>query len=79
MPDKEQKSRNIVVNGHRTSMRLEPAFWQALEEICEREKRTVNQICNEVSRTRGHASLTAAMRVFVITYFRREASRLRPT
>lgn len=73
MPESEQESRNIVVSGHRTSMRLETEFWSALEEICRRESMTVNQICTQVARNRGKASLTAAMRVFVITYFR-EAS-----
>ncbi len=30
-------SRNVTVAGHRTSMRLEPAMWDALGEICRRE------------------------------------------
>ena len=70
MPEQGQESRNIVVNGQRTSMRLEVEFWQALDVICERQGMTVNQICTQVGRRRGTASLTAAVRVYVITYFR---------
>ena len=75
MPEQEQESRNVVVNGHRTSMRLEKEFWGALQEICAREGMTVNQVCTQVSRQKGSASLTAAIRVFVITYFREKAGR----
>ena len=64
-------SRNITVHGHRTSMRLEPAMWDALIEICRREKLTIHQLCDIVS---GHkapeTSFTAAMRVFAMSYFR---------
>jgi predicted DNA-binding ribbon-helix-helix protein len=41
-------NRNVTVAGHRTSMRLEPSMWEALEEICRREGRTVHQVCTEV-------------------------------
>ncbi len=73
MPEQGQESRNIVVNGQRTSMRLEVEFWEALDAICERQGMTVNQICTLVSRKRGTASLTASVRVYVINYFRKAA------
>lgn len=64
------ESRNIVVNGHRTSMRLEPAMWEALEEICWREDCSANQICTMVDEHHRQSSLTAAVRVFILDYFR---------
>ena len=30
-------SRNVRVDGHRTSVRLEPDMWEALRDICSRE------------------------------------------
>jgi len=33
--------RNVVVFGHRTSMRLEPEVWQAMGDICRRERCSV--------------------------------------
>ncbi|MBF0560944.1 MAG: ribbon-helix-helix domain-containing protein [Alphaproteobacteria bacterium] len=66
-------SRNIVVDGRRTSMRLEPEMWDALEDICQRERMTVNEFCSTVDSYRGRTGLTAATRVFLILYFRAAA------
>ncbi len=64
-------SRNITVAGHRTSMRLEPAMWDALIEICRREKLSIHQLCDIVAgRKPAETSFTAAMRVFAMSYFR---------
>ncbi len=63
-------NRNIVVAGHRTSMRLEPEMWDALTEICAREKCSVKEICTLIDSSRGSSSLTSAVRVFVLAYFR---------
>lgn len=63
--------RNVVVNGCRTSMRLEPAMWSALAEIARREKLTQHQICNLVHLHKSEGTtLTSAMRVFIMDYFR---------
>jgi predicted DNA-binding ribbon-helix-helix protein len=67
-------SRNLTVAGHRTSIRLEPAMWEALREICERECQTLNAIATEIGRTRSESSLTAAIRVYVMDYFRAAAT-----
>lgn len=63
-------NRNVTVNGHRTSMRLEPAMWDALEDICRREGLTIHEVCSLVDTRRSQSSLTAAMRVFILGYFR---------
>lgn len=63
-------NRNVTVNGHRTSMRLEPSMWDALDEICRREGATIHKLCSMVDSIRAQSSLTAAMRVFILTYFR---------
>jgi predicted DNA-binding ribbon-helix-helix protein len=61
---------NIVVAGHRTSVRLEPAIWEALEDILRRESKTLNELVTEIERARTASSLTAAIRVFVVRYYR---------
>ena len=78
------KSMNIMIAGRRTSMRLEPTMWDALEDIARREGLTVNGLCtlikdrlDEQLRRRGPATdnsevtLTSAVRVFIAAYFRR--------
>jgi predicted DNA-binding ribbon-helix-helix protein len=61
---------NVAVAGHRTSVRLEPAIWEALQDILEREAKTLNQLVTEIDRARTASSLTAAIRVFVVRYYR---------
>ena len=62
--------RNVTVNGRRTSLRMEPYIWDSLRDICERERMSVNLICSEIDHRRGAANLTAALRVFIISYYR---------
>ena len=64
-------SRNVTIGSHRTSVRLEPDMWNALREICRREHVTIHDIATVVSvRKAQNTSLTAALRVFVMAYFR---------
>ena len=63
-------SRNITLQDRRTSMRLEPAMWDALDEICRREGRTIHELCSMVEHQRRESKLTAAIRVFVMAYYR---------
>ncbi|MGB9152721.1 MAG: ribbon-helix-helix domain-containing protein [Alphaproteobacteria bacterium] len=68
-------SRNIVVSGHRTSVRLEPEMWDGLREICRRERSNLHQICTSVSLQKiDESSLTASIRVFVMRYYRNAAT-----
>ena len=64
-------SRNVTIGGHRTSCRLEPFMWDALYDICARERVTIHSLCTRISeRKDANTSLTAAIRVFALAYFR---------
>ena len=63
-----------MVNGKRTSVRLERAMWDALFEIGQRKRRTVHEICSKVARNRRESSLTASLRVDIMSYFREAAT-----
>ena len=63
-------SRNVSIDGHRTSIRLEPAMWDAMEDICCRRGITIHDFCSEVERRRSASSLTAAVRVELLSYYR---------
>lgn len=68
-------SKNITVLGRRTSVRLEPEMWLALKEISSRETCSIHDICTLVSmRKASRSSLTAAIRVFLMLYFRSAAT-----
>ena len=66
--------RNIAIGSHRTTVRLEPAMWDALDEICEREGLSLNEFCSRIAGRRSSSSVTAAVRVFVMSYFRAAAT-----
>jgi predicted DNA-binding ribbon-helix-helix protein len=64
-------NRNITIDGRRTSIKLEPAMWDALADICRREGTTSSAICSGVcARKQEQTTLTAAVRVFIVAYFR---------
>lgn len=68
-------SRNVTVKSHRTSVRLEPEMWSALRELCMREHLSIHDIATAVSeRKPANTSLTAALRVFIMAYFRAAAT-----
>lgn len=64
-------SRNITVMGKRTSVRLEPEMWVALKEIADREQCTIHDLCTLIRMRKDEmTSLTAAIRVFLMLYYR---------
>ena len=63
-------SRNVTVNGRRTSLRLEAATWEAFDQICSCEQLSPHEVVSMVEAVRGQSSRTSTVRAFIITYFR---------
>ena len=57
--------RSVVIDGHRTSVSIEPEFWAALAEIAKARGRSVNALIAEIDRARD-GNLSSAVRVFVL-------------
>jgi predicted DNA-binding ribbon-helix-helix protein len=64
---------NIVVGNHRTSVRLEPVMWDALRDIAHRQQVTVHDLVTDIDRERTASSLTAAIRVYIVDFYRAAA------
>src|ERR1700675_4902202 len=64
---------NVVVGGHRTSVRLEPVMWDALHDIVRRRRVTVHDLVTDIDRGRTASSLTAAIRVYIVDFYRAAA------
>ena len=64
------ESRNVTVGSRRTSMRLEPQMWEALESIARQEGTSLNNLCTQIDQRRRGVGLTSATRVFIISYYR---------
>jgi predicted DNA-binding ribbon-helix-helix protein len=66
--------RSIEIDGHRTSVSLEDAFWAELKKIAAiRNVRTAELIAT-INRGRKHSNLSSAIRVFVLHHYREQAN-----
>ena len=59
-----------MVGTRRTSVRLEPVMWEALVDISDRQRRAVSALVTEIDRERSSLSLTAAIRVYIVRFYR---------
>ena len=59
------KKRSVAIAGHRTSVSLEAAFWDALREIAQKRGTTLNQLISEIDAGR-EGNLSSAIRVYVL-------------
>ena len=59
------EKRSVLVAGHRTSVSLEPEFWEALKEIAARRGLSLSQMVAEIDAGRS-GNLSSAIRVFVL-------------
>jgi predicted DNA-binding ribbon-helix-helix protein len=65
----EMRKRSVVIAGHRTSVSLENAFWNALKTIASARDLTVNQMVTEIDSHRS-GNLSSAIRLFVLDSYR---------
>jgi predicted DNA-binding ribbon-helix-helix protein len=62
---------SLTLNGHRTSVSLEDAFWRAFREISEARGRPVNALAAEIDAGREDGTgLATAIRLFVLADLR---------
>ena len=67
-------TRNVRIGPKRTSVRLEPELWKALEEMAQRENCDINEICKRVAENRSDVGgFTSALRVHIVNYWRYDA------
>ncbi|MGC2154855.1 MAG: ribbon-helix-helix domain-containing protein [Pseudolabrys sp.] len=58
--------RAILIDGHKTSISLEDAFWNGLKEIADAERTTVSELVAKIDETRKQGNLSSAVRLFVL-------------
>lgn len=63
------RKRSVVIAGHRTSLSLEQAFWDALKAIAAARGLAVARLIAEIDRAR-RGNLSSATRVFVLDALR---------
>jgi predicted DNA-binding ribbon-helix-helix protein len=67
-------NRNVFASRGRTSIRLEPEFWTALEEICRREGKTLHEVVTHMEQNGWPGKRTSTVRVQILLYFHEAAT-----
>ena len=58
--------RSVVIDGHKTSICLEDAFWSSLKAIAQAQGATVAQMVTTIKETRKQSNLSSEVRLFVL-------------
>lgn len=64
--------RSLTIAGHRTSIALEPEFWDALGAIAEARGLGLAALIAEIDETRQSANLSSALRVTILDWYRQD-------
>jgi predicted DNA-binding ribbon-helix-helix protein len=62
--------RSIVIDGHKTSVSPEDAFWSGLKEIAQGQHKTVANVVGEIDTRRRQGNLSSTIRLFVLDRMR---------
>jgi predicted DNA-binding ribbon-helix-helix protein len=63
--------RTVMVDGHRTSVSLEGAFWTGVKEIAAERGMTLSDLVSEIDSAREQDNnLSSAIRLFVLDHFK---------
>jgi predicted DNA-binding ribbon-helix-helix protein len=62
--------RSISMDGRKTSITLEDAFWSSLKEIAQDQGATLSEVVAKIDQTRHQGNLSSAIRLFVLDRFR---------
>jgi len=57
---------NVSVAGNRTTIRLEPIIWDALQDIADAQGISVHSLVTEIDRRRITKNLSAEIRAYVV-------------
>ncbi len=69
--------RSIVIAGHKTSVSLEDAFWDALKEVASGRRLTLSDLVASIDAARNQGNLSSAIRLFVLDHYRAAAQNSR--
>ncbi|MFM9861689.1 ribbon-helix-helix domain-containing protein [Pseudoxanthobacter sp. M-2] len=61
------EKRSLTLEGHRTSLALEPEFWDGLAELAAIRGMSLPRLVAEIDRGRGERGLASAVRVAVLS------------
>jgi predicted DNA-binding ribbon-helix-helix protein len=66
---------SITIDGQKTSVSLEDAFWSDLREIAHVQRATLSKLVAGIDETRQWNNRSSALRVFILEHFRNRNGR----
>jgi predicted DNA-binding ribbon-helix-helix protein len=63
-------NKNVRDGTRRTSIRLEPEYWDAAHDICRRENMSISKLVERATKAQTAGGRTSALRTYIVTYFR---------
>ena len=74
MTSRPQKH-SVTLQGHRTSVSLEPEFWQAFRDISVEKNISINALASEIDVSRDPGiGLASAIRLYVLRHYQARCS-----
>lgn len=70
------RKRSITIDGHRTSITLEDAFWEELSALARSRNLSMSALVAEIDHAKGGpGNLSSALRLHVLEALKRKISR----
>ncbi len=69
---------SIMIDGHKTSVSLEDAFWTGLKDAAKAAKLTISALVASIDGERRSGNLSSAIRLFVLDHYRSQLLEQQP-
>jgi predicted DNA-binding ribbon-helix-helix protein len=66
--------RSIVIDGQKTSISLEDAFWTSLKEIAHERRETLQHLVTSINADRQSTNLSSVLRVFILQFYKAQSA-----
>jgi predicted DNA-binding ribbon-helix-helix protein len=67
--------RSIEINGHKTSVSLEDAFWSSLKQIAIQRRESPARLVSSINANRKFSNLSSTLRLFVLEFYKEQLAR----
>jgi predicted DNA-binding ribbon-helix-helix protein len=61
--------RSVAIAGHRTSVSLEPEFWEGLKQMAVEQGISLAAMIAEIDQKRSNPNLSSALRIAVLAFY----------
>ena len=62
--------RGVYVGARRTTLRLEPAIWDALADVANQRGQSIHDLVTEIAGNDPEPNLSSAVRVYIVEFYR---------